>query len=212
MKNYFKKLSFVMALAMLICAIAPAAGAFAAAGPALNSTKKYLHLSGETGPSEYDFNIKNKVTGMKFAWSSANEKVAVVDDANGLATAVGVGTTTVSVKITKAGKTVKTLKATVVVRDNIDTVAISNVPTAKVLVNAEYDFNRSFVTESGSTTKTSSITRWSVDKTTATISDAGVFKATEAGDFKVTASAFQSKEKYEAWKTSKDASLLLERC
>lgn len=208
-KNFFKKLSFVMASAMLITAIAPAAGANAATSPALTATKKYLHLSGVSGPSEYDFNVKNKVSGWKYAWSSANKSVAAVDKV-GLTTAAGVGSTKVTVKITKDGKKVKDLSATVVVRDNIETVTVANAPEKALKVNEVYDFNRNFVTEAGSTTKTSSITRWSVDKATATIDAAGKFVATEAGEYKVTAMSFQSAEKYENWKTSKDVNLVLD--
>ena len=50
-KNFFKKLSFVLVLAMIVSVIAPAAGAFAATAPKLNATKKYLQLDkdGEVG-------------------------------------------------------------------------------------------------------------------------------------------------------------------
>jgi hypothetical protein len=209
-KNFFKKLSFVMALAMIISAIAPAASAFAAASPKLNADKKYLHLSGQPGSNEFDFNIANKQAGSKYAWSVADEKVAVVDESNGVVTAAGVGSTKVSVVITfKNGKT-KTLTADVVVRDNIETVKVSNAPTASLAIGQEYDFNRTFVTLSGNTKKTSSVTRWSVDSDKATISDAGVFKATEAGTYKVTALAFQSAAKFDEYKVSKDASLVLD--
>ncbi|HWT76025.1 MAG TPA: hypothetical protein VN258_15085 [Mobilitalea sp.] len=207
-KNFFKKLSFVLALAMLISCIAPAAGVFAAAKPALNATTKYLQLSGISGPNEYDFNVKNKQKGWKYAWSSANENVATVDNV-GLTTAVGVGSTKVTVKITKASKAVATLSATVIVKDNIKTVKISNAPAKALKIGVAYDFNRSFTTEAGSTTKTTSVTRWTVDKATATIDNSGIFTATEAGQYKVTAMSFQSSAKYEAWKTSKDASLVL---
>jgi hypothetical protein len=208
-KNFFKKLSLVLALAMIVSVIAPAAGVFAAAKPALNSTKQYLYLSELSGKTEYDFNVNNKVAGAKYAWTSSNVAAATVDKTNGFTTAVGVGSTKVSVKITDTKKKVTTLSADVIVRDNIQTIAVKNPTTKSLKVLEAYDFNRSFVTASGSTTKTSAITRWVVDKTTATITDAGVFTATEAGTYKVQALAFQSSAKYEAWKTSKDASLVL---
>ena len=205
-KNFFKKLSFVLALAMVMSVIAPAAGAYAATAPKLNATTKYLHL-GVDGLNEYDFNIKYKLSGWTYDWSSADEDVAVVES-NGFTTATGVGTTKVSVVISdKDGEEVDTLEATVKVRDNIKTLAITNLPKDdKMAVGAENDFNRSFVTNSGSTTKTSGITRWIVDKPeTATISDSGVFKATAAGVYKITANSFQSKEKYDAWKVDSAA-------
>lgn len=208
-KSFFKKLSFILALAMIVTLVAPAAGAFAASSPALSSTKKYLFL-GEDGRNEYDFNIKNKVAGSKYAWSSANEDVAVVDDANGLTTAVGTGTTKVTVVISKKGKKDVKLSATVIVKDNIKTVAVSNKPEKALAVGAEYDFNRSYTTYGGATKGSTSVTRWIVDKADkATISDAGVFKATEAGTYKVTAISFQSTEKYNAWKALNDPAATL---
>jgi hypothetical protein len=184
---------------MIVSVIMPAAGAFAATkAPKLSATKKYLHLDKESY-NEYDFNITNKVKGWKYKWSSANENVAEVAK-NGLVTATGVGTTKVSVVISdKDGDEVDELKATVVVRDNIASVKITNVPTATLAVGASNDFNRSFTTVSGSTKKTSAITRWTVDKDSATISDSGLFVATAAGEYTVTARSFQSTAKYESW-------------
>jgi len=205
-KNFFKKLSFVMALAMLISVIAPAAGALAAASPALNAPKKTLHLSRD---NEFDFNIKNKVSGSTYVWSSADENVVTVDAKNGVAVATGVGSTKVSVVITFKDKTTKTLSANVTVRDNIaDIKSIyvqtpANADLAKLATGTDYDFGRTIETESGGKV-TSSITRWFVDSNKATINDAGVFNATEAGTYKITAVAFQSKAKYEAWAALKD--------
>lgn len=208
-KNFFKKLSFVLALAMIVSVLAPAAGAFAAAkAPKLNATKKYLHLSRD---NEYDFNISNKQKGWKYDWSSANENVAEVNGKNGVVTATGAGTTKVSVVIyDKDGEEYATLKATVVVRDNIKTVKISNAPENNTLkVNESFDFNRSYTTEANKTKGSESVTRWSVDKAGATITDAGVFTATEAGKYVVTARSFQSKAKYDAWKALKDEAATL---
>jgi hypothetical protein len=210
-KNFFKKLSFVMALAMMVSMVAPAASALGATDPSLYVAKKYLYLNEEAKISEYDFNIKNKVAGSTYAWSSDNEAAVVVDEATGLASAVAVGTAHVTVTVTFKDTKKKDLDltATVVVRDNIETVDVKNVPTTDLTVGKEYDFNRSFVTFNGSTTKTSSLSRWTVDKTTATIAaDSGKFIATEAGEYKVTVNAFQSNAQYEAWKVSKDVTLV----
>ncbi|NLL00738.1 MAG: hypothetical protein GX271_08780, partial [Clostridiales bacterium] len=182
---------------MVLSLFVPAAGAFAAAKPKLNSTNKYLHLSGKPGPNEYNFNIRNKQKGWKYYWESDDEAIVEVNEKNGVATAVAVGKTKISVVITdKDGKEVETLTAKVTVRDNIKEVTISN-PVEKLAVGAEHDYNRSFVTESGSTKKTDSITRWTVEPADkATINDKGVFVATEAGEFTVTARSFQSKAKH----------------
>ncbi|MDF2944844.1 MAG: hypothetical protein K0S01_3702 [Herbinix sp.] len=198
-KNFFKKLSFVLALAMIISTITPAAGALAATkAPKLNATKVYLHLDPKS-TNDYDFNVSNKVSGWKYKWTSKNADVASVES-NGLVTAEGVGTTTVSVAISNKGEAVKTLKATVVVRDNIKSLKITNTPVGdKLAVGKANDFNRSFVTASGSTKKTSGITRWSVKEEGATITDSGLFTATKAGEYTITANAFQSTAKYSSW-------------
>lgn len=201
MKKFFKKLSFVLASAMVLTTFAPAAGAFAAAKPALNSTKKYLHLD-KAGANEFDFNIKNKGKNWSYEWYTDNKSVATVNAKNGLVTAKGVGTTKVRCDITdKDDNLLYELSATVVIRDNIKTLKISNAPEAGSLaIGEEFDFNRSFVAVSGSTKKTSAITRWTVKEEGATIKDNGVFVATKAGTYTIVASAFQSKAKWESWK------------
>lgn len=197
--KFFKKLSFVLVVAMVLSVFAPAASAFAAKKPALNSTKKYLHLGRvDNGQNEFNFNIKNKQKGSKYQWESSNEAIAVVNEKNGVTTAKGVGKATISVTITDKDGKDTTLKAQVIVRDNIETVIISN-PVEKVGVGEAYDYNRSFITEAGSTKKTSAITRWEVEPNTATIDDKGVFVATEPGEYTVTALSFQSKARYNSW-------------
>jgi len=200
--KFFKKLSFVLVVAMVLSLLVPATGAFAAESSIkLNSTKKYLHL-GREGANEYNFNIvSEKQKGWKYFWESDNEDVAEVNEANGVVTATGEGTATITLTITdKDDEVVDTTTATVIVRDNIKKVTISN-PVEKLNVGEEHDYNRSFETESGNTKKTSSVVRWTVEPAEgATIDDKGVFVASASGEYKVTAYAFQSKAKYEDWK------------
>jgi len=198
--KFFRKLSFVLVVAMVLSLFVPAAGAFAAAKPKLNSTNKYLHL-GVAKKDEFNFNIANKQKGWKYYWESADEDVAEVNEKNGVTTAVGVGKTKITCEITDAdGEEVAVLEATVTVRDNIKEVKISNPVEGTLAVGATHDFNRSFVTVSGSTKKTSAITRWSVEPDDgATIDDKGVFVATKAGEYKVIALSFQSKARYNNW-------------
>ncbi len=200
-KNFFKKLSFVLALAMIVTALAPAAGAFAAKAPKLNASTKYLYLD-QDGKNEFDFNISNKKTGWKYAWSTSNAKVATVNKKNGVTLAKGAGTATISVVISdKDGEEFDELSAKVVVRDNIKELTITNLPAeGKVAVGVAHDFNRSYVTDAGKTTGSQAITRWSVGEG-ATIDDKGVFTATKAGEYTITARAFQSKAKYTSWLT-----------
>ena len=197
--KFFKKLSFVLVVAMVLSLLVPAAGVFAATKPELNSTNKYLHL-GRDDASEFNFNINNKQKGWQYYWESADEDVVVVNEKNGVVIAVGVGKTVVSVDITDADDNeVDTLVAAVTVRDNIAEVTIKNPVEGTLGVNVEHDFNRSFVTESGSTKKTDSITRWEVDSEDASIDEKGNFVATKAGEYDVTARSFQSKARYNAW-------------
>lgn len=203
----FRKLSFVLAVAMILSVFYPAAGVFAASKPKLNATSKTLLLAVD-GRDEFDFNIKNKKSGWAYEWESSDTDVAEVDD-KGLVTAVGVGSATITVYITdkKTGEEVKELSAKVTVKDNIKTVKISNAPEGnKLAVGQEYDFNRSYVTNSGSTKKTTSITRWEVTPAeNAKIDDSGLFVANAAGEYTITARSFQSKAKYEAWLADKEA-------
>jgi hypothetical protein len=70
----------------------------------------------------------------------------------------------------------------------------------------EYDLNGKFTTNGGSTTSTSSVARWSVDSDKATIDvKTGVFKANEAGTFKVTVRAFETATGADAWVALNDA-------
>ena len=201
-KRFFKRLSLVLALAMVLSVVSPAAGAFAKPAPSLNSVKKYLHLGREeTDANWFNFNIKNKKSGWKYFWESADESVATVKETNGVTTAVGVGRTEVTVYITdKDGNDVTDLTAEVIVRDNIEEVTINN-PIEKLAVGEEHNFNRDFVTEAGRTDKTSAITRWTIDPAEGVELNAnnGVVVPQEAGEYTITAWSFQSKARYNNW-------------
>ncbi|MDF2514208.1 MAG: hypothetical protein K0S04_4074, partial [Herbinix sp.] len=81
-KNFFKKLSFVMALAMIISVIAPAAGAFAATGLRLNATSKTLFLGEST--KSFNFNPLGMSKGATQKWTSSKPSVATVNAKNGV--------------------------------------------------------------------------------------------------------------------------------
>ncbi|HHV11206.1 MAG TPA: hypothetical protein GXX75_13115 [Clostridiales bacterium] len=211
-KNFFKKLSFVMALAMIISVIAPAAGALAATGLRLNATSKTLML-GEN--NTYNFNALGKTKGATEKWTTSNAKIAAVNAKNGVVTAKAVGKATITATVTNAKKTVtKKLTAKVTVGDSIKSLEIvapaNAADLAKLEVGTDYDFNRTFETMGGSKTKTSNITVWFVNDAPATlakagetdgatIDTAGVFKAEKAGEYTITARAFRYKAQYEAW-------------
>jgi hypothetical protein len=209
-KNFFKKLSFVLALAMVLSVLTNVGPVFAAAGPTLTASHKYLHLDREDMPNEYNFNIKNKKSGWKYEWTSADEDVVTINEKNGIVTATGAGTTTIYCAITdKDGNEIAVLDAKVTVRDNIKELTITNTPDGALNVGEEWDFNRSYVTYANRTKGSAAITRWTVDdEENATINDKGVFVATKAGEYTIEARAFQSKSKYETWKDTKDEELV----
>ncbi len=207
MKKIKKYLSLVIMLSIVANFMAQTYTINAAPKPKLNSTKEILDLSGYSGPCEFDFNVLNKISGSIYNWSSDNKNVAVVDSSTGLTSAVGIGTAKINVviknKTTK--KVVANLSASVMVRDNIQSLETSfSTNSDELYVNQDIDFDYSFTTDAGSTIITSSIVRWVTtgwDSVTngASINDAGVFNASEPGEYLIIANAFESTSTYNKW-------------
>lgn len=206
MKNFFKKLSLVMALALVLTSLAPAASANAASKMAMNKKSVVLYLTenAKDTPDNYDFSIKNKPedwkTTLDFKWESSNEDVATVGKA-GLTQAVGVGVATISCTVTEkaTGEEVAVVTAKVDVRANADKIVINNAPeNGKVGIGeAVIDLNRTLYVGDESTTKRGVVctnyTRWtSSDETVATVDKNGVVTTLKAGEFTITAEAYQS--------------------
>lgn len=191
MKNFFKKLAFVMALAMVITSLAPAAGVFAASAPKLNAKSATL-LLGNKKRNTFDFNLANKVKGSTYKWTTSNKKVATVAQ-NGLVTAVANGTATIKLAIKlPTGKTT-TLSATVTVKTNATSVEITNLPEGALKVGTKHNFNRSYTTLTGK--KTTDVTKFvitSENADKATINANGFFTATEPGEYTIKAIMAQS--------------------
>lgn len=104
-KNFLKKLAFTMAFATAFTALSPAAGVFAAAKPSLTVGKTLTLLLG-TEREEHDINVKNKVAGSKYAWSTSNKAIATVDS-KGVVEGQKVGSAKVTLKITLPTKKLK---------------------------------------------------------------------------------------------------------
>ena len=220
MRSFSKKLAFVLAAAMVVTSFAPAAKAEAAKEMAINKSSQILYVNeginhkgadgvaaGKGNVSVYDFSVKNKPADWKdtlsFKWTSSKEDVVTVKS-GGVATAVGVGSATITCKVTdKATKeTVATLKTKVTVKANAYDVEITNTEDADGLafaVDSTIDLNRAMYDEDGNkTTKRGKLvtdyTRWvAVPDTGVTIDNAtGKYTFAEPGEYELYCETYQS--------------------
>lgn len=217
MRNFSKKLAFVLAAAMVFTAFAPAAKAEAAEDMAINKKSQTLyvneglnHKGAETLPeglygnvSEYDFYVANKPADWKtaytFAWSSSDEDVMTVGKA-GLATAVAPGKADVVCVVTeKATGKATTLKAAVTVKANAEELTITNAADydmQSVVAGGKVALQYKMVAENNG--KATDLVRWVAEPATGVTVKDGVFTFGEdavAGDYTLYAEAYQS-EKY----------------
>lgn len=200
-KNFIKKLAFVMASALVVSGTAPAAQAGAALKDVkLNKTSKNLYLNADNQTStsnKFNFDYKNlgKKADYTVKWSVEDSSVVKLAK-GGVVTAKKVGTTSVYCKITKksTGKSV-TLEATVNVKANAASVAITNVPENNtMLVGVANDFNRTMKSVEGK--KATDKTAWEIvgeNTAGASVDSKGVVTATKTGEFTLKASTYQSK-------------------
>lgn len=179
----------------------------------LNSVKKYLNMSDQK-TSSYDFNIKNssKEDGATYTWyirlDKGNPDSIKIDQKTGVVTAVKAGTAYIRCKITLTDGTILRPEASVIVRNNITEVSISNIPEDLTIEAGKVkDFNRSVLnTDAGKGVKTQGITRWEVAKDTAgvgTVNLKGEVLPLKMGEFNIRAICFQSKERYKLWLSDK---------
>ncbi|WP_167958628.1 hypothetical protein [Anaerosporobacter faecicola] len=203
-KNFVKKsLASTLALAMVATAM-PAAftTASAAAAPKLNKTSKTLYINENAIGSSFDFNISNKVSGSKYAWTTSNKAIATVNSKGLTKAATKTGEATISCKITLPTKKTKTLKATVTVKENATKVVIKNAPTTEIGIGTNaYDFDSTMTSASGA--KATDYRTWEIDEASNTAGatiDAknGKVTTTKAGSFKVRVRAYQNKTKLAA--------------
>jgi len=224
MRSFSKKLAFVLAAAMVVTVVTPAAQAKAADDFTLNRTEQTLYVNkgvndkGVVGGGlygnvqMYDFNLKNKPSNWKdygYTWTSSNEKVAKVVS-GGITTAVGVGTATISCVITDkaTGEIATTLTAKVTVKANAKEVIISNAAQYDdqvVEVGDVVDLNRTLVDENGNKSSSkgkyvTDLTKWVAEpnKGVEINQSNGQYTFTEeavAGDYKLYCYTYQS-DKY----------------
>ena len=144
MKSFFKKLSLVMALAMVVSLVAPAGSAFAAtAGIALQGTTEVVtEVNVEVGAEVADFCFLGAPADWKttFAWSSDNEAVATVDKA-GKVTALKNGVANITITAGADASYKHTVKVTVGTTADADVFQLTEIQS-KVKFNQKVSFKK----------------------------------------------------------------------
>lgn len=153
----------------------------AAAEPALNKTSRKI-LIGET----YNLNIKNKIKGSKYVWTSSDKKIATVDS-RGIVTAKKKGEATITCTITTKDKKQYVLDCKVTVIEPASFFRIKNKVSALNL-GQTYDFDR--IIPKSSNDKTT----WSTsDPTIANPDKLGVVTALKEGTVTITGKTLSGK-------------------
>ena len=209
--NLGKKVALIMVLALVLTPLLWFQGgsdAYAAT-PSFRETKVEIIGDDET----YQLDIKDKVSGSKYKWSSSNTKVARVSS-KGMVTSVGKGTANIKCKITYPSKKTKTLSCKVKVIIPATRVEINNateVNGAHILMLGEsYNFNRD-ITPSNSSDKTF----WSIgggDKECLEIvnSSNGIVKGVKPGKAILKATAARTATAADAAKSIIDDAIIIE--
>ncbi|ABX43858.1 Ig-like domain-containing protein [Lachnoclostridium phytofermentans] len=209
MKNFFKKLAFVLALAMVVLAIAPAANASAATAPTLNTTGKKLYLEKDVATGNYKDYFTLKVWNKgdyKVTFKSMNPTIATIHSTNGTvkAKAVGEALLKATVTNTKTGKVVKNLECKVWVKRNAVESGVSTASAAKldnVLAigdKVKLNIYRKAITgqvawQQADKTIVTDYTVWSSSNTkVATVDKWGTVKAVGAGTATITVKTLQT--------------------
>ena len=143
MKSFFKKLAFVMALAMVVTLAAPAGSAFAAeTGIAVQNTTEALAsdvIEAVDVSKDYCFlGAPKDWKTQGWTWASSNEDVATVDRA-GLVTTTGYGETVISITVGDSYKEEMTLTVKAA-EEELDAVQTS-VRVATVTFTEDHSFN-----------------------------------------------------------------------
>lgn len=148
-----KIFALLLSLALLLPIMGYQSAAVAyAATPTFGEQKKEISGEGQT----YQIEIKDKVSGSTYKWSSSNAKVAKVNS-KGVVTAIGKGSATIKCKITYPNAKTKTLSSKITVVIPSTEVRINNAKVengAHVLTLGEsFDYNRDIFPK-GSSDKT----------------------------------------------------------
>lgn len=211
MKNFFKKLAFVLALAMVVTAIAPAATASAAKAPVLNTTGKKLYLEKDVATGKYTNTFTLKVWNKgdyRVTFTSKNPEIATVSKWWGSVTAVAPGEATIVATVSNktTGKVVKTLTSKVWVKRNAVEIGVSSASAGKldnalnvgdkVKLNVfRKDLNGKTAWQQADKTIVTDYTIWtSSDTSVATVDKWGTVKAVAPGTAKITVRTAQTED------------------
>ena len=182
-KTIFARLLVMAMILASAITVAPNTSASAATKKQPEISKKVSSiLVGKT----YNLNIKNKVAGSTYKWTSSDKKVATVDN-RGVVTGMKQGTVTIKCKIT-AQKATYQLSDKITIRQPAKSVKINN-KIATVNVGQTYDLNRTI------SPKTSlDITTWtSDDSDIVKMGKKGKFTALKEGTATITAKTLSGK-------------------
>lgn len=176
LKKAIKRLAGItMAFVLVAVAVAPAYGAPVRKAFSLNADEVTIVVG-----KSFNFNIKNKVKGSTYEWSVTNEKVATVNEKNGIVTGVSKGSTHVICRIRLDGKTyilwgkVNVLKPAVKVN-------ITN-PVETLDVGEYYRLNAEMIPESA----TDIFTWTSSNENIVRVDQDGSFVGSESGEVTLT--------------------------
>lgn len=226
MKKYFRFISLLTALVMLVTIARPVNAGAATEVPKLTKSERVIWVGGSTvydayADDYYVLKIKNRPSQYSVEWSSSNEKIASVEPYTGknaykcAVYAVTPGTAIISAKLvdeTTKPATIRTLKCTVTIRKNcaaVDivpaTVGEMTVGDSLTLKGIMYDESAKALTPDVDVTD---IVKWySSDTSVATVSSSGVVKAVGAGKATITCYTVQTNKgtyKKMAHATAKD--------
>lgn len=212
MKNYpGKKAALIMVLTLLLTPILwfQCELTVLAASPSFKENKVEIIGEGET----YQLDIKNKVAGSKYKWSSSNTKVARVSS-KGLVTSVGKGTATIRCIITYPNDKTKTLTCKVTVIIPATKIRINNakeVNGAHILqVGETYNFNRDIFPSNSSDKTYWSIGGGNLECVKVVNSSNGIVEAIKPGKTILVATAARTATEEDAKKSIVNDAVIIE--
>ena len=209
--NLGKRTALIMVLALVLTPFLWLQGgsdAYAAT-PSFRESKIEIIGDDET----YQLDIKDKVAGSKYKWSSSNTKVARVSS-KGVVTSVGKGTANIKCKITYPSNKTKTLTCKVTVIIPATKLEINNATEVNgahiLLVGDSFNFNRD-ITPSNSSDKT----YWSIgggdeECIEITNTSSGIVKAKKPGKVILKATAARTATEKDAAKSIVDDAIIIE--